>query len=147
MASVLSVPDGWLETKPSLFVYLGHVGMSSELAFQFHRFEVNPMVRSEVMPVLLRSGQSVSRERAVDRTNGLSIDSAPLPSVDGLGSSLSVLYRLWYRAECRWIGHDWTKTCTGWRHGVTDWLQGCGAEYVLTDPGVIRDWFWGAKHG
>ncbi|KAF3488044.1 hypothetical protein F2Q69_00053314 [Brassica cretica] len=22
-----------------------------------------------------------------------------------------------------------------------------GAEYVLTDPGVIRDWFWGAKHG
>ncbi|KAF3507725.1 hypothetical protein F2Q69_00007648 [Brassica cretica] len=56
---------------------------SSELAFQFHRFEVNPMVRSEVMPVLQRSGQSVSRERAVDRTNGLSIDSAPLPSVDG----------------------------------------------------------------
>ncbi|WZZ70035.1 hypothetical protein YC2023_081405 [Brassica napus] len=27
MASVLSVQDGWLETKPSLFVYLGHVGM------------------------------------------------------------------------------------------------------------------------
>ncbi|KAF3497425.1 hypothetical protein DY000_02053298 [Brassica cretica] len=27
MAIVLSVPDGWLETKPSLFVYLGHVGM------------------------------------------------------------------------------------------------------------------------
>ncbi|KAF2619961.1 hypothetical protein F2Q68_00040030 [Brassica cretica] len=27
MASVLSVPDGWLETKQSLFVYLGHVGM------------------------------------------------------------------------------------------------------------------------
>uniref|UniRef100_A0A0D3B681 Reverse transcriptase zinc-binding domain-containing protein n=1 Tax=Brassica oleracea var. oleracea TaxID=109376 RepID=A0A0D3B681_BRAOL len=27
MASVLSVPDGWLETKSSLFVYLGHVGM------------------------------------------------------------------------------------------------------------------------
>ncbi|KAF3596891.1 hypothetical protein DY000_02020752 [Brassica cretica] len=27
MASVLSVLDGWLETKPSLFVYLGHVGM------------------------------------------------------------------------------------------------------------------------
>ncbi|KAF3597540.1 hypothetical protein DY000_02022354 [Brassica cretica] len=29
MAIVLSVPDGWLETKPSLFVYLGHVGMVS----------------------------------------------------------------------------------------------------------------------
>ncbi|KAF3485724.1 hypothetical protein F2Q69_00052215 [Brassica cretica] len=27
MASILSVQDGWLETKPSLFVYLGHVGM------------------------------------------------------------------------------------------------------------------------
>ncbi|KAF2557670.1 hypothetical protein F2Q68_00015349 [Brassica cretica] len=26
-AGVLSVLDGWLETKPSLFVYLGHVGM------------------------------------------------------------------------------------------------------------------------
>ncbi|KAF3574219.1 hypothetical protein F2Q69_00059763 [Brassica cretica] len=25
--------------------------------------------------------------------------------------------------------------------------MGCGAEYVLTDPEVIRDWFWGAKHG
>ncbi|KAF2577731.1 hypothetical protein F2Q70_00012395 [Brassica cretica] len=65
----------------------------------------------------------------------------------GLGLSLSVMYRLWYRAECRWIGHDWTETCTAWRHGVTDWLRGCGAEYVLTDPRVIRDWFWGVKHG
>ncbi|KAF3555447.1 hypothetical protein F2Q69_00012221 [Brassica cretica] len=27
MASVLSILDGWLETKPSLFVYLDHVGM------------------------------------------------------------------------------------------------------------------------
>ncbi|WZZ15084.1 hypothetical protein YC2023_108173 [Brassica napus] len=27
MPSVLSVLDGWLETKPSLFVYLGHVVM------------------------------------------------------------------------------------------------------------------------
>ncbi|KAF3604645.1 hypothetical protein F2Q69_00037575 [Brassica cretica] len=27
MSSVLSVLDGWLETKPSLFVYLSHVGM------------------------------------------------------------------------------------------------------------------------
>ena len=31
-------------------------------------------------------------------------------------------------------------------HGVTNWLWGCGAEYVLTIPGVIKDWFWGAKH-
>ncbi|KAF3592334.1 hypothetical protein DY000_02024847 [Brassica cretica] len=29
----------------------------------------------------------------------------------------------------------------------TDWIEGCGADCVLTDPGVIRDWFWGAKHG
>ncbi|KAG2275018.1 hypothetical protein Bca52824_057573 [Brassica carinata] len=27
MASVLSILDGWLETKPSLFAYMGHVGM------------------------------------------------------------------------------------------------------------------------
>ncbi|KAF3507731.1 hypothetical protein F2Q69_00007641 [Brassica cretica] len=55
----------------------------SELSFQCHRFEVNPTVRSEVMHVLLRSGQSVLQERAVDGTNGLSIDGGPLPSVDG----------------------------------------------------------------
>ncbi|WZY88795.1 hypothetical protein YC2023_045530 [Brassica napus] len=28
----------------------------------------------------------------------------------------------------------------------TDWIEGWRAEYVLTDPGVISDWFWGAKH-
>ena len=55
----------------------------SELAFQYHRFEVNPTVRSEVMPVLLSNGQFVSRERAVDGMNVLSIDGGPLPSVDG----------------------------------------------------------------
>ncbi|KAF2574722.1 hypothetical protein F2Q70_00001197 [Brassica cretica] len=64
-----------------------------------------------------------------------------------LGSSLSVLYRLWYRAKCSWIGDYWTETYTGWRQGVTDWLRGCGAECVLTDPCVIRVWFWDAKHG
>ncbi|KAF2531248.1 hypothetical protein F2Q70_00029195 [Brassica cretica] len=31
MDSVLSVLDGWLETKPSLFVYLGHVGMHGDI--------------------------------------------------------------------------------------------------------------------
>ncbi|KAF3568795.1 hypothetical protein DY000_02012207 [Brassica cretica] len=67
--------------------------------------------------------------------------------MDQLGSSLSVLYRLWYRAKCSWIGDDWTEICTGWRQGVTDWLRGCGAECVLTDPCVIRVWFWDAKHG
>ncbi|KAF3579424.1 hypothetical protein DY000_02030388 [Brassica cretica] len=30
MTSVLSVLDDWLETKPSLFVYLDHVGMLAE---------------------------------------------------------------------------------------------------------------------
>ncbi|KAF2542885.1 hypothetical protein F2Q68_00031315 [Brassica cretica] len=30
---------------------------------------------------------------------------------------------------------------------VLDGIEGCGADYVLTDPGVIRDWFWDAKHG
>ncbi|KAF2555931.1 hypothetical protein F2Q68_00015794 [Brassica cretica] len=46
---------------------------SFELAFQFHQFEVNPMVRSEVMPVLLKSGQSSSREEAaIDSVNQVS---------------------------------------------------------------------------
>jgi len=27
----------------------------------------------------------------------------------------------------------------------TDWIEGCGADRVLTDPGVIRDWFWNAS--
>ena len=44
----------------------GDTRYSFELAFQCHRFEVNPTVRSEVMHVLLKSGQSISRERAVE---------------------------------------------------------------------------------
>ncbi|KAF2577724.1 hypothetical protein F2Q68_00005488 [Brassica cretica] len=30
---------------------------------------------------------------------------------------------------------------------VLDGIEGCGADCVLTDPGVIRDWFWDTKHG
>ncbi|KAF3530635.1 hypothetical protein DY000_02041212 [Brassica cretica] len=56
---------------------------SFEFSFQFHRFEVNQHHVAEVMLVLPRSGQSVSRERVVDGTNGMSIDGAPLPSIDG----------------------------------------------------------------
>ncbi|KAF3541831.1 hypothetical protein F2Q69_00024382 [Brassica cretica] len=37
--------------------------------------------------------------------------------------------------------------CSGWPFWRTDWIEGCGAYCVLTDPGVIKDWFWGAKHG
>ena len=37
-----------------------------KLAFQFHRFEVNQHPVAEVMPVLLKSGQSASREEAVE---------------------------------------------------------------------------------
>ncbi|KAF2572701.1 hypothetical protein F2Q70_00001468 [Brassica cretica] len=37
-----------------------------ELAFQFRRLEVNQHHVSEVMPVLLKSGQSASREEAVE---------------------------------------------------------------------------------
>ncbi|KAF2543323.1 hypothetical protein F2Q68_00029990 [Brassica cretica] len=37
-----------------------------ELDFQCHRFEVNPTVRSEVMLVLLKSGQYASQEKAVE---------------------------------------------------------------------------------
>ena len=39
---------------------------SFELAFQCHRFEVNQHPVVEVMPVLLKSGQSASREEAVE---------------------------------------------------------------------------------
>ncbi|KAF2615796.1 hypothetical protein F2Q70_00012348 [Brassica cretica] len=27
----------------------------------------------------------------------------------------------------------------------TGWIEGCGADRVLTDPDVIRDWFWNAS--
>ncbi|KAG5410958.1 hypothetical protein IGI04_007277 [Brassica rapa subsp. trilocularis] len=40
-----------------------------ELAFQCHRFEVNQNPVAEVMPVLLKSGQSASREEAVEKRN------------------------------------------------------------------------------
>ncbi|KAF3583284.1 hypothetical protein F2Q69_00028930 [Brassica cretica] len=39
------------------------------LAFQCHRFKVNQHPVAEVMPVLLRSGQSASREEAVEKRN------------------------------------------------------------------------------
>ncbi|KAF3510165.1 hypothetical protein F2Q69_00006100 [Brassica cretica] len=39
---------------------------SFELAFQCHRFEVNQYPVAEVMPSLLKSGQSASREKAVE---------------------------------------------------------------------------------
>ncbi|KAF3523127.1 hypothetical protein F2Q69_00047778 [Brassica cretica] len=37
-----------------------------ELDFQCHRFEVNQHHVADVMPVLLKSGQSASREEAVE---------------------------------------------------------------------------------
>ncbi|KAF3580396.1 hypothetical protein DY000_02031313 [Brassica cretica] len=43
--------------------------MSFELAFQRHRFEVNQHLVAEVMHVLLKSGQSASREEAVEKKN------------------------------------------------------------------------------
>ncbi|KAF2554144.1 hypothetical protein F2Q68_00033593 [Brassica cretica] len=39
------------------------------LSFQFHQFEINRHPVAEVMPVLLRSGQSASREEAVEKRN------------------------------------------------------------------------------
>ena len=42
---------------------------SFELAFQFHRFEVNQHPIAEVMPILLKSGQSASREEAGEKRN------------------------------------------------------------------------------
>ncbi|KAF2574371.1 hypothetical protein F2Q70_00004590 [Brassica cretica] len=40
-----------------------------ELSFQCHRFEVNQHPVAKVMPVLLKSGQSASREKAVEEMN------------------------------------------------------------------------------
>ena len=40
---------------------------SFELAFQFHRSQVNQHPVAEVMPVLLKSGQSASREEAAEK--------------------------------------------------------------------------------
>ena len=37
-----------------------------ELSFQLHRFEVNQHPIADVMPILLKSGQSASREKAVE---------------------------------------------------------------------------------
>ncbi|KAF2558412.1 hypothetical protein F2Q68_00015163 [Brassica cretica] len=42
---------------------------SIELDFQCHRFELNQHSVAEVMPVLLKSGQSASREKAVEKRN------------------------------------------------------------------------------
>ncbi|KAF2546548.1 hypothetical protein F2Q70_00022606 [Brassica cretica] len=42
---------------------------SFELAFQCHRFEVNQHPVAEVMPVLLKYGQSASREKTVEKRN------------------------------------------------------------------------------
>ncbi|KAF3611519.1 hypothetical protein DY000_02048160 [Brassica cretica] len=42
---------------------------SFELSIQCHRFEVNQHPVAEVMPFLLRSGQSASREKAVEKRN------------------------------------------------------------------------------
>ena len=42
---------------------------SFELAFQCHRFAVHQHPVAEVIPVLLKSGQSASREEAVEKRN------------------------------------------------------------------------------
>ncbi|KAF3541267.1 hypothetical protein F2Q69_00023578 [Brassica cretica] len=42
---------------------------SRPLAFQCHRFEVNQHHVAEVMPVLLKSGQSAPGEEAVEKRN------------------------------------------------------------------------------
>ncbi|KAF3485264.1 hypothetical protein F2Q69_00053442 [Brassica cretica] len=41
-------------------------GYNFELSFQFRRFDLNQHLVSQVMLVLLKSGQSASREEAVD---------------------------------------------------------------------------------
>ncbi|KAF3490225.1 hypothetical protein F2Q69_00053302 [Brassica cretica] len=52
---------------------------SVELAFQFHRSEVNQHPVEEVMPVLVKSGQSASREKAVEKRNLAVHHPSPLP--------------------------------------------------------------------
>ncbi|KAF3586373.1 hypothetical protein F2Q69_00030683 [Brassica cretica] len=59
--------DGDLPTV-RLRPYFG-TGYNFELYFQCHRFEVNQHPVAYVMPVLLKSGQSASREEAVENRN------------------------------------------------------------------------------
>ncbi|KAF3531188.1 hypothetical protein DY000_02040265 [Brassica cretica] len=58
-----------------------------ELALQFHRFEVNQHPITEVMPVLLKSGQSASREEAIEEKKDCRSTVHPChrstPSIDG----------------------------------------------------------------
>ncbi|KAG5410817.1 hypothetical protein IGI04_007136 [Brassica rapa subsp. trilocularis] len=51
----------------------GYLPLSFELYFQYHWFEVNPTVRSEVIPILLESGTSALRDEAVEEANGLKL--------------------------------------------------------------------------
>ncbi|KAF3532985.1 hypothetical protein DY000_02038635 [Brassica cretica] len=56
--------DGDLPTvRPSPSFYTRY---SFELDFQRHRFEINQHPVANVMPVLLKSGQSASREEVVE---------------------------------------------------------------------------------
>ncbi|KAF2619971.1 hypothetical protein F2Q68_00038742 [Brassica cretica] len=92
----------------------------------------------------------------------------------GLACTAGAVYWVcaWEQAMDCPVGSGWTTSSTGsvrereyvsgckpyWRHTEgerleemavrrTDWIEGCGADRVLTDPGEIRDWFWDAKHG
>ncbi|KAF2601774.1 hypothetical protein F2Q70_00026238 [Brassica cretica] len=78
--SILASCDRYSQRKASTFIYARIE--SFELAFQCRWFELNQHHVAEVMPVLLKSGQSVSQEEAVE-DEGLSIDGAPLVSIDG----------------------------------------------------------------
>ncbi|KAF3510296.1 hypothetical protein F2Q69_00010003 [Brassica cretica] len=55
--------------RPWILPTFSHGLQSFELAFQFHRFEVNQHPVADVMPVLLKSGQSASREEVVEKRN------------------------------------------------------------------------------
>ncbi|WZZ70338.1 hypothetical protein YC2023_081708 [Brassica napus] len=54
----------------------------SELAFQCHRFEVNQHHVADVMLVLLKSGQSTTREEAVEEMKDCRRDETALVSID-----------------------------------------------------------------
>ena len=56
-----------METFPPLDLAHSLHKIELELAFQYHRFEVNQHSVAEVMPVLLKSGQSASREEAAEK--------------------------------------------------------------------------------
>ena len=81
-----------------------------ELAIQFHRFEVNQNPVADVMPIILKSGQSASREEAVEEMkNCRSMKQHWYRSIVMAEYGLSIFYdRLKPRSHTKLPKYPWT---------------------------------------